>query len=125
MSIDCLRQFRLVYLASPYSKFEDGIEAAFAEISDIAGQLIKEGIAVISPVAHSHSICEYSGLDHLDHDLWMRLDEPIMQACDAICVAKMPGWAKSKGVGLELYHFKVNNKPAFLLDVDLFVCEPF
>lgn len=125
MAIDCLRKYNLVYLASPYSGFPDGIEAAFAEVADIAGQLIKEGISVFSPIAHSHMICEYAGLDHYSHDLWMRMDEPFMRAADAICVVQMEGWAKSKGVGLELFHFKVQNKPAFLLDPDLFICEPF
>jgi hypothetical protein len=125
MSIDCLRGFRLVYLASPYTKYEDGLEAAFSEIADIAGQLIKEGIPVLSPVAHSHPICEYAGLDHKNHELWLKMDEPLMDACDAICVAKMPGWARSKGVGIELYRFKVAGKPAFLLDPELFICEAF
>jgi Domain of unknown function (DUF1937) len=125
MSIDCLRQFRLIYLASPYSKYPDGIEAAFTEVADLAGQLIKEGIPVLSPIVHSHPICEYSGLDHLSHDLWMKMDEPLMDACDAICVAKMTGWARSKGVGIELFRFKVANKPAYLLDPELFTCEPF
>jgi hypothetical protein len=125
MSIDCLRGFRLVYLASPYTKYEDGLEAAFSEAADIAGQLIKEGIPVLSPVVHSHPIAEYAGIDPKDVDLWLKMDEPLMAACDAICVAKMPGWARSRGVGIELYRFKVDGKPAFLLDPELFICEPF
>jgi hypothetical protein len=124
MSVDCLRGFKLVYLASPYTNYRHGLKAAFEEIADIAGQLMKEGIPVLSPVAHSHPICEHSGLDHIDHDMWMRLDEPLMAACDAICVAKMPGWTRSKGVGIELYHFRQAGKPAFVLDPELFICEP-
>ena len=123
MSVELLRPFKLVYVASPYSGYAEGIDAAYEEVADLTGQLIKEGIPAISPIAHSHAVCECAGLDHYDHDLWLKMDAPLMEACDAICVVEMAGWAVSKGVRIELAAFANAEKPAFILNPNTFVCE--
>lgn len=46
----------LVYLATPYSKYPRGIEAAFVDASRLAACLVRLGISVYSPIAHTHPI---------------------------------------------------------------------
>jgi hypothetical protein len=109
---------KLYYLASPYSKYPDGMVAAFEDISCIAARLIGEGYKLFSPIAHSHPIALYGKLDQLSHDLWLALDEAIMQKCDGIIVAKMDGWETSYGVTWEIDWFRKNK------GVEPFYLEP-
>lgn len=117
MPFATLRQFRCCYLASPYSLHPMGQEAAWAEASNIAGELVAEGVKVFSPIAHSHSLCENnSDLDALDHELWLEQDEFFMDACDALVIATFPGWESSFGIRQERDFFEAHGKPIFFLD---------
>ena len=64
----------LFYVASPYSKYERGLVAAFEDVAAACGELIKRGIAVYSPIAHTHPIALYAKMDAYDHKIWMPLD---------------------------------------------------
>ena len=97
---------KLYYLASPYSKYPEGMEAAFQKISQIAGGLVKEGYKVYVPIAHSHPIAVYGDVSLESHDIWLPFDEAIMKKCDGIIVAKMESWEKSYGVNWEIKWFK-------------------
>jgi hypothetical protein len=99
------------YLASPYSKFVRGLEGANREICRIAGVLVSMGIPVFCPIGHSHAIAEHSGLDPLDHELWLSADEPMMEAATALIVAEMDGWQESVGMARELGAFLLAGKP--------------
>ena len=99
---------KLYYLASPYSKYPDGMVAAFEEISRIAAKFVEQGYKVFSPIAHSHPLALYGKLDALSYDTWLSLDEVIMQRCDGIIVAKMEGWDTSHGVNWEIDWFRKN-----------------
>lgn len=110
-------QFKgLWYLASPYSKYPPGIEFATADVARIAGALIGRGIAVYSPIAHTHPIAIASGLDPYDHDIWLPLDQHMMDAAVGVIIAKMDGWRESKGVTFEIAYFQATGKPVFLYD---------
>ena len=61
----------LWYLASPYSLYAQGTETAFKEACRAAAELIRRGIVVFCPIAHSHVIAEHGHLDALDHRLWL------------------------------------------------------
>lgn len=101
----------LWYLASPYSKCSRGIEQAFRDACLQAGWLIRRGIKVYSPIAHTHPIAVISGMNPLDHSIWMPLDEPMMKACVGLIVSMMPGWRESVGIEYEIAHFTQANKP--------------
>ena len=116
MPFATLRQHNLCYIASPYSRFHGGTEMACAEVSKVAGELIAEGVKVFSPIAHSHTICEYSELDPLDHELWMDQDEALMNACDALVVVTFTGWDSSYGIRLERDFFERHGRPVYYLD---------
>lgn len=99
------------YLATPYSKYKDGPQAASDAAARIAGDLIRQGIHVYSPIAHSHTIATNSKMDLHDYDIWLPLDEQFMKASCGIIVAQMDGWDKSKGIQWEIDWYKKNKKP--------------
>lgn len=101
----------LWYMATPYSKYTGGIEAAFIDACRAAADLIRQGNAVYSPIAHTHPIALHGNIDPYDHNIWMALDAHQMKVSDGIIVVMMPGWEESKGVGIEIEEFKKAGKP--------------
>jgi hypothetical protein len=106
----------LYYLATVYSKYPRGIEAAFEDAARLAGRLLRTGIVVYSPIAHTHPIAIFSGIDPLDHSIWLDFDARMMRVCDAIIVAQMTGWRESYGVNHEIEFFRAAGKPVLYLD---------
>jgi nucleoside 2-deoxyribosyltransferase len=120
-SIADLRQMGLVYLATPYSKFPDGMEAAFIEAAMLAGRLLLAGVKVYSPIAHTHPIAVYANINPLDHKIWLPFDEAMMEAADALVVAEMRSWSTSFGIAHEIEYFTRADKPVFYLDPERLV----
>lgn len=116
MKIDYLKTFELVYLASPYSKYRDGLEAATSEIAKVAAKLIDTGVHLFCPITHMHQIARDGNLEPRDHNLWMRLDHALMQHCDCLVVTKMDGWDKSAGVAEEIKTFEDTGREILYLD---------
>lgn len=100
------------YLATPYSKYPRGIEAAFWDACAVAGRLLSEGVHTYCPIAHTHPIAEYGGLDHYSHALFLPLDEQMMEHAHGIIVVMMPGWHESKGIAHELEWFETRGRPS-------------
>ena len=115
----------LWYMATPYSKFYFGIEAAAQMAAKIAGKLLGRGESIFSPIVHSHYIAMICGLDPMDHEFWMETDKAFMERCTGLIVVMMPGWTKSKGVRMEIDAFKRAGKPIryFNPETDCFVSE--
>lgn len=111
-----IASFDLVYVATPYTKYPSGIEAAFQAASRLMGALVREGVACYSPIVHTHPIAIYGEMDPLNHNLWLRFDEAMMRKSDAILVAKMNSWESSKGIAIEIEIFQKAGKPVFYLD---------
>lgn len=116
-------KFNLVYLASPYSKYPardgmTGLEVAFRDISKIAAKLLRLGLRVYSPIAHTHPIAVYGNVDALDHSIWLPFDQAIMEKSDAMLVAKMETWQISTGIKHEIDFFTEAGKPIFYLDIE-------
>jgi hypothetical protein len=108
----------LTYLATPYSKYPKGIEAAFRDACVLASRLISWGMKVYSPISHTHPIATYGGLDPFDHSIWLPLDFVIMDRSDNLLVAHMSGWEDSYGIGEEIKYFTKARKAIYDLDVD-------
>lgn len=106
----------LCYLATPYTRHPDGIEAAFQEAAKIAARLMLSGMKVYSPIAHTHPLAIYGGLDPLDHSIWMPFDQAMMDRSDVLIVAHMYGWQESYGVAEEIRIFEEVGKPIFDLN---------
>lgn len=106
----------LGYLATPYSKFGGGLEAAFAEAARIAARMLQNGFRLYSPIAHTHPLAIHGGLDPLDHGIWLPFDEAMMAKADYLLIAEMDGWRDSKGIAYEIEFFAAAGKPIFRLD---------
>lgn len=101
----------LVYLASPYSKYPKGREAAYREVCKKAAALMETGVDVFCPIAHSHSI-EQEGMTEIHiGDFWLKQDFAILGKCDWLYVYMMPGWKESYGVNKEIDFATWNNIP--------------
>lgn len=99
------------YLASPYSKYPDGIDEAFQQACMAAGQLVKHGVKVYCPIAHTHAISIHGSVDPWAHDIWMPQDMPFMEAAKGLIVLQMPTWERSRGVMEEIGKFREAGKP--------------
>lgn len=99
------------YMASPYSKYPMGMDAAFHDACRCAGHFIARGISVYSPIAHTHPIAGVYGINPAAHDIWLPIDEAMMDAAVGLIVAKLPGWAQSSGVWFERERFEAAGKP--------------
>lgn len=103
------------YLATPYSKYVGGLEAAFTEACRQTALLVKAGVPVFSPIAHTHPIAMLAGMDPLDHTIWLPCDRPMMDAAWGLIVCKMDGWERSYGVAHEMDVFRQANKPVIYM----------
>lgn len=101
------------YLATPYSKYVDGIEMAFKLAAIYSAALIKAGLGVYSPIAHTHTIAMCGGLDPMDHSIWLPADRPLMDAAVGLIVCQMAGWLESHGVAHEIDVFCEADKPVY------------
>lgn len=99
------------YVATPYSKYEGGLDAAFREACRVTAELVRRGLKVYSPIAHTHPIAYAGKIDPLDHKIWLPLDEPLMRAAEGLYVVEMPGWEESYGIAHEVEVFKGQGKP--------------
>ena len=104
------------YLATPYSKYPDGIEMAFRLACLSASELVREGIRVYCPIAHTHPIAMHGNMDPYDHGLWMSIDAPFMEASVGLLVVMMRSWQESKGIQMEIREFTGRNKPVHYID---------
>jgi hypothetical protein len=116
MQLSELARFRLVYLATPYTKYEGGIDKAHEDACVLAGALLNKGIRVFSPIAHCHMIAKLGGVEPLSHEIWLEIDEPLMEPCEAILVGELDGWDESYGVDYELDVFNAAGKPVFFIN---------
>jgi hypothetical protein len=106
----------LWYLATPYTNYEAGIEAAFRDAAVLASRLLRAGYRVYSPIVHTHPLAIHGGLDPLDHSIWLPFDEAMMERCDRLIVAHMKGWQASRGIAHEIEFFERAGKPIWDLD---------
>lgn len=104
------------YLATPYSKYKHGIERAFVDAAKLAARLLKKGMSVYSPIAHTHPLAVNGKIDPLNHDIWLPFDEAMMHACCGLLVAHLSGWRESKGIAHEIAFFERMKKPITDLD---------
>ena len=119
MNLDDLRDIEgYWYLATPYSKYPDGQEAAFVEASKARAHFVKNGIRAFSPIVHAHPVAVHGGLDLLDHDIWLPDDEPYMHGAHGLVVVMMRGWEDSYGIGEEIKVFKAAGKPVHRMPWD-------
>lgn len=99
------------YLATPYSKYPGGIDQAFRDACLETALLLKAGVPVFCPIAHTHPVAIHGQLDPFDHAIWMPVDKPMMEAAKGIIICKMEWWEQSRGVKAERDYFLAAGKP--------------
>lgn len=100
----------MIYLASPYAHPDADVrEQRFHGVCRAAAQLMKTGLVVFSPIAHSHGIAAY-GLP-LGWHFWERFDCEFVARCDEVFVLMLDGWHKSEGVQAEIRLAREMGKP--------------
>ena len=104
------------YLATPYSKFKDGIESANRIACEQTALLIRAGVPTFSPIAHTHPIAIHGGIDPFAHEIWLPADAPLMHAAAGLIVCMMDGWRDSYGIGVEIDTFAKAGKPIVYME---------
>jgi hypothetical protein len=98
------------YLASPYSKYPYGREAAFVDVCLVAAKLMDRHVRLFCPIAHTHPIARYT--EHPDTQaFWLAHDLPLLHAATGLLVVAMPGWRESSGVAWEIEYAEGAGKP--------------
>lgn len=106
----------MIYLASPYSHPEATVrDARFHSVCCVAARLMKSGMHVFSPIAHTHPIALAGDLPR-GWDYWEAFDRKMIAACDGVLVLRLDGWDKSKGVTAEIAIAKELGKPVAYID---------
>jgi hypothetical protein len=91
----------MIYLASPYTHSDPRVrERRFQEACRASAALLRAGVVVFSPIAHSHPIANY-GLP-TSWEFWERVDREYLARCDLLAVLTLPGWRESIGVQAEV-----------------------
>jgi hypothetical protein len=104
------------YLATPYQHYTGGLKEAYHDARLIVSHFALEGRSVYSPIVYWHHIARASGMNPIDHEIWLPLDKPFMFAARALIVGMLPGWKQSKGVKAEIDFFKRAGKPIDFYD---------
>jgi hypothetical protein len=101
------------YVATPYSKYEEGFNVAAFEAAKAGAILVNFGFCVYCPIVHIHQLIIYSAgaLGHLDDDLWREQDQPFMEGAKGLIVVMMNGWKESDGIKHEIEVFEKVGKP--------------
>ena len=106
----------MIYLASPYSHPDaEVLEQRFKEVCRIAGDLMREGEIVFSPIAHSHPIAMTGDLP-LASEYWEKYNRAWLAACSSLVICMMDGWDMSKGIAAEIRIAKEFSLPVEYLD---------
>lgn len=104
------------YLASPYSRFPEGLDAAHTHACAVAAILLERGVSVYSPIAHSHHIGRLVNAGSVNHDFWLRVCRPMADSAAGLLVLGLDGWRDSVGVTEEIRWFVEANRTAILVN---------
>jgi hypothetical protein len=103
------------YVATPYTNYADGLEAAYRDAVRNTTDLVVTGIGVFSPIVHLHPIGEAGQLGN-DPQFWNEINLRYMARCDGLVIVRMPGYRESRGVKFEHSWFRDQGKPITLID---------
>lgn len=91
----------MIYLASPFTHPDADVrERRFQEACRAAAALMRAGLTVFSPIAHSVPIARF-GLP-TNWEFWSQVDRDYLSRCDLLAVLTLPGWRESVGVTAEI-----------------------
>lgn len=92
----------LIYLASPYTHPDPRVVTErFEAVCREAAYLMRAGIHVLSPIAHTHPIAQVGDLP-TRWEFWEAFDRTLIAACKEVWVLQLDGWRESRGVAAEI-----------------------
>jgi len=101
----------MIYLPSRYSAPAPDVRGErFRAACQVAAEMLKAGMSVFSPIAHSHAIAE-QGDARDTWEFWRRVDLEFLARCDELVVLKLDGWRHSRGVQAEVATARKLGKP--------------
>lgn len=107
-----------IYLATPYSDPDPVImQTRFEVVNRVAGDLIRKGFIVFSPISHNHVIAKVGGLP-TGWDFWLEYDKTFIVWCDKVYILMQDGWKDSVGVNTEIEIAKQMGKPIIYINAD-------
>lgn len=106
----------ILYVATPFSKYEPGLQAAAYDAARHTGHLELLGFDVFSPIVHFYHIALAARIEPRDHDFWMRKCKPFMDMASGLVVVKLSGWEESIGVMMEREEFRRMRKPIVFME---------
>ena len=93
---------RLIYLASPYRHPSKPVRDARMEaVSRVATSLTDIDRRVFCPLMYAQALIDH-GFGHRDDRWWYDYDVGWLPFCEELVVLKLPGWAESEGVRIEV-----------------------
>ena len=101
------------YLASPYTDYSDGLDAAYEAAGRANAMLALSGVHVFCPIVYGHALAQF--MPAMTHDWWLDWCRPHMDAAAGIIVLQLPGWEKSLGIFAEREVFRMQGKPEHFL----------
>jgi nucleoside 2-deoxyribosyltransferase len=105
----------IAYLASPYSNPDPNVrEQRYRAACRATAALLRAGLVVFSPIAHSHALVEH-GLP-AKWKFWERFDRAYLERCDLLVVLMLEGWKTSVGVQAEIRIARKLGKPVSYLE---------
>jgi hypothetical protein len=117
----------MIYLAVPYLESGALTEKSLIRVEAVnhhAGELIKKGFKIFSPISHGHAIAISSCLPK-DNEYWWAYNRNMINCCQMVMVLTMDGWEESIGVGQEIDYAISIGTPVVLLDPKTGVSTPY
>lgn len=108
-----------IYLAVPYTHPDPKVRRArFEAVTRAAGELMKRGHVVFSPVTMGHPISEVCDIPQ-DFNYWGEMCLSYFDGwATRLVVLMLPGWELSRGVEAEIAAARENGVPVEFLNPD-------
>jgi hypothetical protein len=104
------------FIATPYSKHPEGLDAAFEAAIQARGLLLKHHIPCYSPIVHSHPVAMACRLDPRDLSIWLPAEKPIRAGACGVIMLREVSWDTSEGMKIEWDEFREAGKPVVWMD---------
>lgn len=118
--IHAIQDDRPWYLATPYSNYPEGHDAAWKDACLVAGALLNAGVQVFSPIVHWHPIAKMQRLP-TDAVFWKSANDRSQDACAGVIVCELPGWKDSAGMKAEVQRAHAHEQPVIHLPCPKFL----
>lgn len=116
MTLHDIKRLGYIYLATPYSKYPKGLDAAYDDACRLLARLLERDCDVFCPIAHGHGACIHGGLKALDGKFWTEIDQKHLDRAEVLLIAELPGWQESIGVQYEKDFFEEVGRPVYYIN---------